>query len=708
METTTQTIADEVQSHDFAVVKEETIDVEFLNQLIANKEVASEDKAKLRAIKKNLRGNRNGVVYKLGRNIKHEFLGRLCAVKGVGLQSLSRNVRNALAQKHYWDLDMVNAQPTLLLQICAKEGWEHQHLKAYITQREELLTQIVEKVGGNRADAKQRVVSILFGQKPYGLPDFFMNEFYTEMRKIQENVWTTFGSKLKFLERVDNRVGKSMAHFLQTEEKRVLLALDNSLAKRGRQGLDTLIHDGGLCLKLAEEEHFPTGLLRDVEADIKEKTGYAVTIAVKPMTTLYTKEDEGAEDEEYRRMKAEFEQTYFKITSPSIFCRNTYYGLQVLTHKDLIHQTQQIGLEDGSRFISRWIIDEEIKTYERLTYKPKGEVEPNEYNLWTKFAVDPVANAELLAPVFRLREVISNYDPAVIWFIERWLATIIQTPWRKTDVCLVFSGEQGSGKDTFWDFVGGILGETYYFKTDSPENNVMANFNTGTERCVLVKFEEASYVTNKANADKLKSKITNKHENYTKKGQDPVSLPDYRNFVMTTNQQVPVHIEQTDRRFMLVETSNQKVGDHAFWNQIQRQLAKPEVKAAYHAHLMSLDISDFEPQRDRIKTTYYEQVKQAFTPTHAQWFQKEVEHLLPEEDDGTAEYSQTYQARNLYNRVKEFGKFEITQNQFGREMSKYVAGGALQKRQGNTHNEYTLLPRQMKEYLKTKGWWADL
>jgi len=708
METTTTTQTEEIQSHDFAVVKEESIDVEFLNQLIANKEVASEDKAKLRAIKKNLKGNKNGVTYKLGRNIKHEFLGRLCAVKGVGLQSLSRNVRNALAQKYYWDIDVVNAQPTLLLQICEKEGWECEHLKAYNTQREELLTQVVEKVGGTRADAKQRVVSILFGQKPYGLPEFFMNEFYTEMRKIQENVWKTFGSKLKFLERVDNRVGKSMAHFLQTEEKRVLLALDNALARRGRQGLDTLIHDGGLCLKLQDEENFPNGILREVENDIKA-TGYSVSLAVKPMITLYTKEEEGAEDEEYNRMKAEFEQTYFKITSPSIFCRNTYYGLQVLTHKDLIHQTQQMGLEDGSRFINRWIQDENQRTYERLTYKPKGDVEPNEYNLWTKFAVDPVANADLLAPVFRLREVISNYDHKVIWFIERWLATIIQTPWKKTDVCLVFSGEQGSGKDTFWDFVGGILGETYYFKTDSPENNVMANFNTGTERCVLVKFEEASYVTNKANAEKLKSKITNKHENYTKKGQDPVSLPDYRNFVMTTNQQVPVHIEQTDRRFMLVETANDKVGKHEFWNEIHKALANPEVKAAYHAHLMSLDVSDFEPQRDRVKTAYYEQVKQAFTPTHARWFQREVEQLLHNvADDDARDYSQTYQARTLFNKVKEFGRFEMTENQFGREMSKYVAGGALTKRQGNTHNEYTLDPHLMENYLKTKGWWADL
>ena len=712
METTTQTIppavAEEVQSHDLAVVKEETIDVEFLNQLIANKEVASEDKAKLRGIKKNLRGTHNVVTYKLGRSIKHEFLGRLCAVKGFGLQSLSRNIRNAIAQQNYHDIDVVNAQPTILLHICERNGWDHQHLKTYITQREELLTQVVEKVGGTRAEAKQRIVSILFGQRPYGLPEFFMNEFYTEIRKIQENVWNTFGSKLKFLERLDNRVGKSMAHFLQTEEKKVLLAMDNALARRNRR-LDTLIHDGGLCLKLPDEVEFPIGILREVEAEIKEKTGYAITLAIKPMTTIYVKQDESAEDEEYKRLKEEFETTIFKVRHPSVFVRSTYYGLQVLTHKDLIHQTQQIGLEDGSRFISRWLIDESQRTYEKLTFKPKGEVPSGEFNLWTKFAIDPVPNQSLIAPVQELLQIISNYDPRVMWFIENWLARMFQTPWLKTCVCLVFSGEQGSGKDTFWDFIGTILGETYYFKTDSPENNVMANFNTGTERCVLVKFEEATYVTNKATADKLKSKITSHEEKYTKKGQDPISLPDYRNFVMTTNHQVPVQIEQTDRRFMLVETSNDKVGDHAFWNVIQKKLAKPEVRAAYHAHLMSLDVSDFDPQRDRIKTAYYEQVKQAFTPTHARWFQKEVEHLLRNvtEDDGT-DYSQTYKARDLYNRVKEFGKFDMTENQFGREMSKYVAGGALQKREGNTHNEYTMNPQVMMTFLRSKGWWANL
>jgi hypothetical protein len=91
---------------------------------------------------------------------------------------------------------------------------------------------------------------------------------------------------------------------------------------------------------------------------------------------------------------------------------------------------------------------------------------------------------------------------------------------------------------------------------------------------------------------------------------------------MTTNNDVPVFIEDSDRRFVLIEASSEKKGDHDFWNRIHSELAKPAVQSAYHHYLLNLDLSDFDPARDRPITEYYKDTKQSFVPYHARFFQK--------------------------------------------------------------------------------------
>lgn len=288
-----ETITETELSSDISYTKTEIFDVEFARQLLENKDIVKEDRDKLRRyVKGSERGNKHVTTYKLGKNCKHDFLGRLIALKGESLQCLSKEIRNAIARQYYHDVDMVNAQPTLLYQYCEKQGWKCDAIKKYVEQREELLGELCETLNIQRWEAKERVISLFFGScNASDLTSFFSNELLPELRRIMENNYRVNFSELKWLEKQPNRVGKALAYTLQTEERKCLLAMDRSFTKYGRS-LDVYIHDGGLVLKKENEQTLSIDLLRKIEHDVEKDTGYKIHLLVKPMKSSFEKLDE--------------------------------------------------------------------------------------------------------------------------------------------------------------------------------------------------------------------------------------------------------------------------------------------------------------------------------------------------------------------------------------------------------------------------------
>jgi hypothetical protein len=294
MATTTEPVV--IVSGDVAIEKRETFDVDTARWLLEQKERLGrvEREALQRYYKARKNGNQHDTLYKLGKDVKHEHLGRFVAKGGIGLQCLPRDIRAALAQKYYWDVDMRNAQPTLLAQYATTRGWICEKVKHYITYREELLTEMETTFGIERWEAKDRITALCFGMTPS--PDrytpFFVDEFQPEMAVLMRNVFTEVKEQIGTVAK--RGVRSVMAFVLQTEERKVLLAMEASLAKQGR-ALEVYIHDGGLVRKKEGETHLPDEVLRKVERDVESATGYKISLAVKEMKTTYERDDEDEE-----------------------------------------------------------------------------------------------------------------------------------------------------------------------------------------------------------------------------------------------------------------------------------------------------------------------------------------------------------------------------------------------------------------------------
>ena len=396
----------------------------------------------------------------------------------------------------------------------------------------------------------------------------------------------------------------------------------------------------------------------------------------------------------------QFEETHFKLMNPAVYVRIYNGKINLLKHNELLHLYNNVYC-NSELFITKWIKDPEIRTYEELVYKPKQEVPDNVFNIFTGFPNEPVEGN--IAPIQEVLRLLSNNDQKVFDYIEKWIAWILQRPSQKTGVCIIVQGEQGIGKDTYFDFIGNLLGE-YYFNTSRAEEDVFTHFDGHLKKVLLMKFEEASFLVNKKNETALKGWITCKDKSYTNKGFDPIKLDNYFNIVMTTNSEVPVVIEQTDRRFVLIKGSSEKRGHHQFWTEIHKQLNKPELLQAYLYYLLNIDLTGFNPRESRPITEYYEEVKQSFIPYHAQFFQHYIcTHC--DEDNDTQSFH--FRANDLLERMKQSTSFDLNKTKLGRNLKIYP-DAILHRDEKRYGTDYTITSgAKMREFLISQKWWVD-
>ena len=707
METATTTNV-VLQSPDISITKTEIFDVDFARQIVDDKNVPKEERDKIkRYVKNRVRGNQHDTTYKLGKYCKHEALGRFCALRGESLQCLGKDIRNALAGSFYWDLDMVNAQPTLLQQYAEKNGWKCENIKTYIEKREELLSEICETLNIERWEAKEKVISIFFGCGSglvENLPSFFVDELYPEIRMIMKNNWEHNKSVLKWLEKQPNHVGKGLADILQTEERKCLLALDRSLAKNGRS-MDVFMHDGGLIRKKENETCLPKSLITQLEKDIETETGYKVKLLVKEMKTSFVKE---TENDDYLEKKKQFEETgwknatYFKLRNPPCFMMVMKDKVDMFSKADLLQNEEDNKLSDGSSFIKRWLEDPDKKEYDEVGFLPNKEVNDRTFNLFRGFPVEPKQGDFSIFTT--LLDILVNHDKDAFNYVEKWLASILQFPFRKAGVAIIIKGKKGVGKDTYFDAVGKIFGK-YYLTTGRAEHDLFGKFSSVSNMKFLLKLEEANFQINKEFEERFKNMITSGSDVLEKKGKDSITIDSFSNYVLTTNQNVPVVLTHDERRFVIYEASSEKKGDMQFWKQTYKQLENPEVYEAYLHHLLNIDVSNFNPTFDKVLTESYTESLGSFIPYTHRWFQREVERCQEK-----GEEKEEWKGRELFNLIKtsSYCKFEINETRFGMDLKDFVQNNILEKKRAETGWKYVMNVVTMKEYLVENNYWVNI
>ena len=249
------------------------------------KELDAQQVASIQALydnaKKHNRYNVSTITYQhskkssLGRN----GYGRLYGSEKGSMERLEKTLRHSLCAGIYWDIDMANAQPTILSQMATKRGLDTHFLTYYIEHREDMIASIMKSMGLPRKEVKEWFIKCIFGCKISAL-----EQLQTEMRRLADELRNDFALLYDLIskEKEKNIVGSFMAYVAQTEECRCMRAMDDFFSNNGRV-VGVLSYDGCLVYTLENETEFPTELLRGCERYIKRTCGYDISLVVKEM-----------------------------------------------------------------------------------------------------------------------------------------------------------------------------------------------------------------------------------------------------------------------------------------------------------------------------------------------------------------------------------------------------------------------------------------
>lgn len=227
--------------------------------------------------------------------------GRFSPKNGVSLQNIRKEIRNTIACDLYWQLDITNAHPWILLSLAKQMKWETPHLVHYVNNREKVLSELEVPF----ADAKRAILIIMYGgnaSKEIGKPlSKFAAMFRAELVEIAKKIFASNTNLVKRLkvEELDEhkRVYSFLSRVLQHNEARCLVAAHNFLTANGWH-TGALLHDGLLVLKRADGAVIDSAMLSALTEHIdKTENLQNIKFQLKEMDNGYDFSKFGKSDE---------------------------------------------------------------------------------------------------------------------------------------------------------------------------------------------------------------------------------------------------------------------------------------------------------------------------------------------------------------------------------------------------------------------------
>lgn len=285
---------------------------------------------------------------------------------------------------------------------------------------------------------------------------------------------------------------------------------------------------------------------------------------------------------------------------------NKKIKLERLNYTEIKSRAEQIILyEDrsGSIKLSNYLFkikDKALFEKDELAFKSD---DPNTFSIFRGFTYENNDNVNIdCISLFlnHMKEVICDGDDILYRYLISWIAFIIQKPGERTGVCLVLLSDPGSGKTLFTNIISKLM--MPYSNSNIPDIAIVAgNFNNGMENNILVVLNETN-VNNCKNVDKhqicdkMKSMITDEEITINAKFKDPYAIENVSNFIIVSNSDNPVIIEEKDRRYVVFEVSGKYIKDDDYFDKLCDSLNDEFYKNLFN-YFRLLDISGFKASK---------------------------------------------------------------------------------------------------------------
>lgn len=330
-----------IQKNETEITLYEKVNVDILERLICTEELEENIKNQLRMYYNKRKENIVQVKYSYSKFLKDK--GRLYAQGSLSLQNFKKEIRHALADGNYYDIDMENCHPRLILQYCKKNGIEHKILEKYVEEREEILNKVMKFHNIERNESKKLILRLCYlggymiektneitQEKEDIEPPVkfkFLLKFQEELKKIATSISEIEKETYELVKKEESKINKKsviMSITAQVLEHKCLMEMYNYFTHKGYK-VGVLCFDGlmveksNMLINKLDEE------LRECEAYVKKKTNYEISLSEKEMDTKLTYKL--PEFSEYVGSDRECQQKLFKIEGQDKFkyCKGQLY-----------------------------------------------------------------------------------------------------------------------------------------------------------------------------------------------------------------------------------------------------------------------------------------------------------------------------------------------------------------------------------------------
>ena len=466
------------------------------------------------------------------------------------LQNVPKDIRGFLCDGISTDIDIDNAHPVILLQLCKKYNIVCPCLDYYVNNRKECLNEIMEDDNCNKIQAKKKILISTNDFRKIKSKNSFFNKYDTEIKEIQNKFLDIddYNYLKEFAKQDVNFKGSYINHILCVNENIILTAIRNYCDLNNIE-IQALMFDGLMVYgdKLSIKPH---------EYDYVVPNDYTCQLKLS-----------------YEETKKIFEKENFKIGCKFYNIKNN--RISVFNKKDFgtFHEELTYFTTKKEDFIKQWFKDEKKRRYDYVDSFPKDNLCPkNVFNTWVKFPVqlmdtqpDSEKNIKALEWFLNHLRVLVDYNEIHYKFVEQWLAQMFQYPENKT-MELIFISEEGAGKGTFLNFLRTIMGGgSRCWESTAPEDEIFGKYNDNMADAFLVCFNESDK-SNFYNANnKKKALITEPFITIKPKGHTNYITRSCHRFILFSNNCDPN--QKNKRRDFTMRCSDDKIDNEPYFKE---------------------------------------------------------------------------------------------------------------------------------------------
>ena len=232
---------------------------------------------------------------------------------------------------------------------------------------------------------------------------------------------------------------------------------------------------------------------------------------------------------------------------------------------------------------SQWLEWKGRRAYDGIVFSPGQHKEVTTglngsrktyFNLWRGFSYPPapIGSSHRALDLFlehtRLNVCGGNE------LLSRWLlgyfAHLVQRPYEKPLVALVFRGGKGVGKNACIERIGALLGR--HFLLTSNRRYLVGNFNGHLENCLMFALDEAFWSGDKQAEGTLKDLITGRDHVIEHKGKEPYTVANKTRVVIIGNEDWIVPVSHDERRFAFFDVGDGRKQDRAFFQTMREEM----------------------------------------------------------------------------------------------------------------------------------------